>query len=186
MVDVIDMNLNEVVKLIRGRAGTVVRLAVIPEDTKEKEDSREKKTDYTEYTITRAKIELKDSEARGEIIPCGDKESGSLVRVGYIDLPSFYMDMEGARKGQQDYKSTTRDVRKLLGDAGYRVVNTDITIVAEAPRMAGHIPDMRDNIATDLGLDAACVSVKATTSERMGFTGRGEGIAAFAVVLIGT
>ena len=85
-----------------------------------------------------------------------------------------------------DSRILLRRVRELVTDAGYKVVNTDITIVAEAPRMAGHIPDMRDNIATDLGLDAACVSVKATTSERMGFTGRGEGIAAFAIVLIGT
>ena len=85
-----------------------------------------------------------------------------------------------------DSRILLQRVRELVTDAGYKVVNTDITIVAEAPRMAGHIPDMRDNIATDLGLDAACVSVKATTSERMGFTGRGEGIAAFAVVLIWT
>jgi 2-C-methyl-D-erythritol 2,4-cyclodiphosphate synthase len=75
-------------------------------------------------------------------------------------------------------------VRELLGDAGYRVVNTDITIVAEAPRMAEHIPAMCSRIADDLGLAANGVSVKATTSERMGFTGRGEGIAAFAVVLL--
>jgi 2-C-methyl-D-erythritol 2,4-cyclodiphosphate synthase len=85
-----------------------------------------------------------------------------------------------------DSRILLRRVRELVTDAGYRVVNTDITIVAEAPRMAGHIAAMRGNIATDLGLDAGCVSVKATTSERMGFTGRGEGIAAFAVVLIGT
>jgi 2-C-methyl-D-erythritol 2,4-cyclodiphosphate synthase len=85
-----------------------------------------------------------------------------------------------------DSRILLRRVRELVTDAGYRVVNTDITIVAEAPRMAGHIAAMRGNIATDLGLDNDCVSVKATTSERMGFTGRGEGIAAFAVVLIGT
>ena len=83
-----------------------------------------------------------------------------------------------------DSRILLRRVRDLVGNAGYHVVNTDITIVAEAPRMAGHIPAMRANIAADLGLADGCVSVKATTSERMGFTGRGEGIAAFAVALI--
>jgi 2-C-methyl-D-erythritol 2,4-cyclodiphosphate synthase len=83
-----------------------------------------------------------------------------------------------------DSRILLRRVRDLVGNAGYRVVNTDITIVAEAPRMAGHIPAMRANIAADLGLADGRVSVKATTSERMGFTGRGEGIAAFAVALI--
>ena len=83
-----------------------------------------------------------------------------------------------------DSRILLRRVRDLVGDAGYHVVNTDITIVAEAPRMAGHIPAMRANIAADLGLADGRVSVKATTSERMGFTGRGEGIAAFAVALI--
>jgi 2-C-methyl-D-erythritol 2,4-cyclodiphosphate synthase len=83
-----------------------------------------------------------------------------------------------------DSRILLRRVRELLGDAGYRVVNTDITIVAEAPRMAEHIPAMCSRIADDLGLAANGVSVKATTSERMGFTGRGEGIAAFAVVLL--
>jgi len=85
-----------------------------------------------------------------------------------------------------DSRILLRRVRDLVGDAGYHVVNTDITIVAEAPRMAGHIAAMRANIAADLGLADGRVSVKATTSERMGFTGRGEGIAAFAVALIET
>jgi 2-C-methyl-D-erythritol 2,4-cyclodiphosphate synthase len=85
-----------------------------------------------------------------------------------------------------DSRILLRRVLELVTDAGYHVINTDITLVAEAPRMGGHTPPRRGNIATDLGIDAGCVSVKATTSERMGFTGRGEGIAAFAVVLIGT
>lgn len=85
-----------------------------------------------------------------------------------------------------DSRILLRRVRDLVGDAGYHVVNTDITIVAEAPRMAGHIAAMRANIAADLGLADGRVSVKATTCERMGFTGRGEGIAAFAVALIET
>lgn len=85
-----------------------------------------------------------------------------------------------------DSRILLRRVRDLVGGAGFNVVNADITIVAEAPRMAGHIPAMCTNITADLGLADGCVSVKATTTERMGFTGRDEGIAAFAVVLIRT
>jgi carboxyl-terminal processing protease len=106
MVDVVDMKLSDVVQLIRGKAGTVVRLGVKLAGT----------TDTETYTITRAKIELKDSEARSEIIEEGKNLDGSPMKIGVIDLPSFYMDMEGARLGRENYKSTTRDVRKILED----------------------------------------------------------------------
>jgi carboxyl-terminal processing protease len=104
-VDVVDMKLNDVVKLIRGRAGSIVRLGVIPAG------GGEMKT----IKITRAKIELKDSEARGKIVEEGKKADGSPYKVGYIDLPSFYMDMEAARAGGA-FKSTTVDVKKILED----------------------------------------------------------------------
>ena len=83
-----------------------------------------------------------------------------------------------------DSRILLRRVRELIAGSGYRVVNADITVIAEAPRMAEHIPAMCANIATDLDVDTGSVSVKATTTERMGFTGRGEGITACAVVLI--
>ena len=105
MVDVVDMKLNDVVKLIRGRAGSIVRLGVIPGAGGEMKIIK----------ITRAKIELKDSEARGIIVEEGKKADGSPYKVGYIDLPSFYMDMEAARAGGA-FKSTTVDVKKILED----------------------------------------------------------------------
>lgn len=103
-VDIVDMRLTDVVRLIRGKAGTIVRLGVIPSG------SNETKT----YKITRAKIELKDSEARSVIFKAGKKEDGTPMKVGVINLPSFYMDMRGANAKRDDYKSTTRDVRRIL------------------------------------------------------------------------
>ncbi len=104
MVDVVDMKLQNVVKLIRGKSGTIVRLGVTPKG------SNERKV----YKITRAKIALTDSEARSEILETSKKADGNPYRIGVIVLPSFYMDMEGARKGLPDFKSTTRDVRRIL------------------------------------------------------------------------
>ena len=72
----------------------------------------------------------------------------------------------------------------LIGGQGLRVANVDATIIAQAPKMAPHIPAMRENIAADLGIDVAQVNVKATTTERLGFIGRGEGIAVHAVALL--
>jgi 2-C-methyl-D-erythritol 2,4-cyclodiphosphate synthase len=78
-----------------------------------------------------------------------------------------------------------RRVFELLASAGWRVINTDLTIVCERPRIGPHVEAMRKTVAPALGLAADAVSVKATTTEKLGFCGRGEGIAASAVVLIG-
>ena len=109
-VDVVDMRLNDVVQKIRGKAGSIVRLAVKAADG-----------DSKTIRIVRDRIELKDSEARGEIIDSESfggvkKANGAPFRIGFIKLPSFYMDMKGARLGYANYKSTTRDVQKILSD----------------------------------------------------------------------
>jgi carboxyl-terminal processing protease len=114
-VDVEDMNLNDVVALIRGKPGTVVRLKAISADGVEKI-----------IDITRASIELKDSEARAEIFEEGAKSNGQPYRIGIIDLPSFYLDMEGLKLGLPDFKSTTRDVRKILDDFNSKGVDVVI------------------------------------------------------------
>ncbi len=116
IVDTQDMKLNDVVQLIRGKRGTNVRLKVIPAG----------ETEPKVYSITRDRIELKDSEARGEVIEDGRRPDGKPFKVGVIDLPSFYMDMEGARQNLPDFKSTTRDVRRLLDDFKQRGVDAVI------------------------------------------------------------
>jgi 2-C-methyl-D-erythritol 2,4-cyclodiphosphate synthase len=76
------------------------------------------------------------------------------------------------------------EVRRLLAEAGFRVNNIDATIVAEKPKMAPHIPAMITNISEAIKVDRSAINVKATTTEGLGFTGRGEGMAAYAVALI--
>jgi len=83
-----------------------------------------------------------------------------------------------------DSRKLLRQVVEKVHAQGMRVSNTDLTLVAQAPKLAPYIGAMQQNIADDLGLDPERVNVKATTTERLGFTGRGEGIAAFAVVLL--
>ena len=90
----------------------------------------------------------------------------------------------GPRYAGADSRVLLRHVAALVAGQGWRVENVDATIVAQAPRMAPHLAQMVANIAADLAIEAAAVNIKATTSERLGFTGRGEGIAAFAVCLI--
>ena len=77
-----------------------------------------------------------------------------------------------------------REVVAILAREGFRPGNVDITIIAQAPKMLPHIPQMRANVAKDLGIPVDRVSLKATTTERLGFTGRAEGIAAQATALI--
>ena len=83
-----------------------------------------------------------------------------------------------------DSRELLRHVGALLREKGYGVVNVDATVIAEEPKLAKHITAMCANIAADIGVANDCVNVKATTSEKLGFTGRGEGIAAEAVCLI--
>lgn len=99
------------------------------------------------------------------------------------DIGKHFPDTDPRFKGI-DSRDLLRHVAALIKEKGYRVVNVDATVIAEAPRLAKHIVAMCANIASDLDVDTDCVNVKATTSERLGFTGRGEGIAAEAVCLI--
>lgn len=99
------------------------------------------------------------------------------------DIGRHFPDSDPRYKGI-DSRQLLRHVAQLLIGRGYRVVNVDATIIAQAPRMAPHIGTMAANIAADLGVEVGAVSVKATTTEQLGFTGRGEGIAAQAVCLI--
>ena len=99
------------------------------------------------------------------------------------DIGRHFPDTDARYRGI-DSRELLRHVGKLLVDRGHRVVNVDATIIAQAPRMAPHIPAMVANIAADLGVAAGGVNVKATTTEKLGFAGRGEGIAAQAICLI--
>ncbi|MEL7336625.1 MAG: S41 family peptidase, partial [Planctomycetota bacterium] len=104
MVDIVEMPLSKVVKLIRGKAGTKVRLGVKPGGNGEVET----------YVITRARIELDEQGARSKIIDHTMPAGGGTVKLGYINLPSFYLDMDALRNRRSDYRSSTRDVRDIL------------------------------------------------------------------------
>lgn len=99
------------------------------------------------------------------------------------DIGRHFPDTDAKWKGA-DSRVLLRAVVAMIAERGYSAVNVDITIMAQAPKMAPYIENMRANVAADLSVDINCVSVKATTTERLGFTGRGEGIAAQAVALI--
>ncbi|MDE6097796.1 MAG: 2-C-methyl-D-erythritol 2,4-cyclodiphosphate synthase [Muribaculaceae bacterium] len=99
------------------------------------------------------------------------------------DIGRHFPDTDPQWKGA-DSRKLLRHVVALLSEKGYAIGNADVTIMAQEPKMAPHIQQMRYNIAEDLCVAPDCVSVKATTTERLGFTGRGEGIAAEAVCII--
>ena len=99
------------------------------------------------------------------------------------DIGKLFPDNDPTYKGA-DSLVLTRRVAEVMTERGYRLGNIDATVIAQAPKMAPHILTMRENIAAAFGVDPDRVSVKATTEERLGFTGSGEGIAAHAVCLI--
>ena len=99
------------------------------------------------------------------------------------DIGGHFPDTDARYQGA-DSRAILREVSALVQKAGYRIVNADATIIAQAPKMSPHIPGMVNNIAADLGLSRGQINIKATTTEGLGYTGRGEGIAAQVVVLL--
>lgn len=99
------------------------------------------------------------------------------------DIGKHFPDTDPRYSGA-DSRVLLRDVATLLADCGFAVGNVDLTIMAQAPKLAPHIESMRRNLAADLGIPLDRVSVKATTTEHLGFEGRGEGISAQATALI--
>lgn len=113
MVDIVESPLKQVVDQIRGKAGTVVRLGVKKGGTGEVEI----------FQITRSQVELAESAARGEVIEHELPGAAGKMKIGYINLPSFYQDMDGARNNTADFRSSTRDVRRILD--GFRSQGVD-------------------------------------------------------------
>ncbi len=107
-----------------------------------------------------------------------------LGAAGLGDIGRHFPDDDPRWRGA-DSRTFLRAVAAMAREAGLAVINADVTVVAQAPRLAPHVEAMGANLAADLGIAPARVNVKATTTEGLGFTGRGEGIAALAVALLG-
>jgi 2-C-methyl-D-erythritol 2,4-cyclodiphosphate synthase len=105
--------------------------------------------------------------------------------AGLGDIGTHFPDSEPRYRGI-DSRKLLRAVAERIHASGLLIVNVDTTIIAQAPKMAPHIPLMRENIALDLGVEVAAVNVKAKTAEHLGALGRGEGIAAQAIALLTT
>lgn len=106
-----------------------------------------------------------------------------LGAAGLGDIGQYFPPDDSAWR-DIDSRVLLRKVNQLVSEEGCALVNADITVVAQAPRLAPYIGEMREYISADLQVTASQVNIKATTTEHLGFTGRGEGIAAFAVVLL--
>ncbi|MDA3846784.1 MAG: 2-C-methyl-D-erythritol 2,4-cyclodiphosphate synthase [Vallitaleaceae bacterium] len=103
--------------------------------------------------------------------------------MGLGDIGKHFPDTEVRYQGISS-SELLQEVKKLMDEHGYRIGNLDATIIAQMPKMAPHINEMASNIAKVLDCDASQINIKATTEEKLGFTGRGEGISANAVVLL--
>ena len=106
-----------------------------------------------------------------------------LGALGAGDIGTHFPDTDAAYK-DADSRTLLRRVWAMAHTAGYALANLDVTVVAQAPKLTPHVPEMVANVASDLGATPGQVSIKATTTERLGFAGRGEGIAALATVLL--
>jgi len=99
------------------------------------------------------------------------------------DIGQHFPDSD-ARFSGIDSRVLLRHVAKLMQQNGYQLSNLDVTIAAQAPKLAGHLQQMRQNIASDCNAESGAINVKATTTEKLGFVGRQEGVEAHAVVLL--
>ena len=108
-----------------------------------------------------------------------------LGAAGMADIGELFPDTDVAFEGAASL-GLLRQVVRVLTQAGWSVVNVDVTLVCEAPRLAGYRAQMRAALADALGVEPGAVGIKATTTEGMGFEGRGEGVAAHAVCLLQT
>jgi 2-C-methyl-D-erythritol 2,4-cyclodiphosphate synthase len=106
-----------------------------------------------------------------------------LGAAGLGDIGRMFPDTDERWKGS-DSRELLRGAVAAVQAAGWRIGNVDCTVIAQAPRVAPHVAAMRENIAADLGIDVAQVNVKGKTNEKLGFAGRGEGIAAEAIALL--
>lgn len=106
-----------------------------------------------------------------------------LGALGEGDIGQLFPDSDALNENR-DSREFLREVRRRMVDAGYRLGNADLTIIAQAPKMAPHTAAMRQLLAQDLDSDARCINIKATTTEGLGFIGREQGIAVAAVALL--
>lgn len=106
-----------------------------------------------------------------------------LGAAGLGDIGQHFPDSDAAFKNA-DSRALLKTVLSLLQQRQWRVINVDLTVIAQVPKISPFREVMRERLALDLAIDVGCVNVKATTTEQMGFTGRGEGIAALAVCLL--
>ena len=106
-----------------------------------------------------------------------------LGAAGLRDIGYHFPDTDPKYKGA-DSRMLLREVRQKVADAGYRISNVDVTMIAQRPKLKPHIEQMMANIAFDLQIDVSRVNVKATTEEKLGFTGSGEGMSCHAVCLL--
>ena len=106
-----------------------------------------------------------------------------LGAAGLRDIGYHFPDTDPKYKGA-DSRVLLREVRQKVADAGYRISNVDVTMIAQKPKLKPHIEQMMENIAADLQIDPSRVNVKATTEEKLGFTGSGEGMSCHAVCLL--
>jgi 2-C-methyl-D-erythritol 2,4-cyclodiphosphate synthase len=106
-----------------------------------------------------------------------------LGALGEGDIGRHFPDSDPRYRGA-DSRVFLRTVAEMMRKAGFKLINADLTVLAEAPRIAAHRSAIAANLAADLGVEARFINIKATTTERMGFIGRGEGLAALASVLL--